>query len=759
MYYNFYFMLYTNSNKILVKFSISILMVCCGFSQVRINDTKSITSSLEILDLVQNESSLILGTSGGLSTYDIGAKKFSTFTNDQGLEDVEIKKLFIDLNNLLWIGFQNKIQVWDLENERSIALFNLGIQNVSGFVDFNGIIYSAVKKNDVWGLMEFLQVDEKIYYRDFYEISESNIISDIDVFGSRIFLNLGNTMIAGNPTVSHPMFWQDPFPDINENIKSLYVNDTTMIIQTNQKLILTSFSNNFTIIKENENIVSEIKDLHIDNLHKSIYGITDSTIFTIIDTNYEKIFKDSFFGFNVFIKIDNEIWIGSNVGLAKFASNNFEHISNNQPIVSSPSKIDFSENGDLVIASKDGVSVSGWKNLKKVLNPQNISSNLNLYNIDINLENDISSVLIIEDKVYIGLIQSDQAGIISFNLQFPETSFNTYKTTLISSVYKTKDMFKDRNNNLWILNDGATQGSIQILNDNRILTINDTGGYNIKGSNAIAIDNYNRLWIATLNSLIIYSYANTAFDPQNEKWVEIPIYLQFLREPFDINVSPKNRLWILTNYGLIYKDLKVNNDDPVISTGPIKANGDLSPFLTNVPFNKKSKIEFDPRGNIWITTDGNGVFVINEFGEFWPSSEGINISNSNLLSDNVNGVSFDDSDGLAYIATNKGITVLKIPFAKPKASYSAIDIFPSPFKIPSNKRMTIDGLRDNSKIIIMTLNGKVINQISAENISGYQAYWDGRDIQNRLVKTGIYLVKIFDKKGKFTFEKIAVINQ
>ena len=187
MHYNFHFMLYTNSNKILIKFSISILMVCCGFSQVRINDTKSITSSLEILDLVQNESRLILGTSGGLSIYDIGTNKFSTFTNDQGLGDVEIKKLFIDLNNLLWIGFQNKIQVWDLENERSIALFNLGIQNVSGFVDFNGIIYSAVKKNDVWGLMEFLQVDEKIYYRDFYEIKESNIISDIDVYGSRIF--------------------------------------------------------------------------------------------------------------------------------------------------------------------------------------------------------------------------------------------------------------------------------------------------------------------------------------------------------------------------------------------------------------------------------------------------------------------------------------------------------------------------------------------------------------------------------------------
>ena len=84
-------MLYTNSNKILIKFLISILIVCCGFSQVRIDDTRSITSSLKISDLVQNESRLILGTSGGLSIYDIGTNKFSTFTIDQGLGDVEIK--------------------------------------------------------------------------------------------------------------------------------------------------------------------------------------------------------------------------------------------------------------------------------------------------------------------------------------------------------------------------------------------------------------------------------------------------------------------------------------------------------------------------------------------------------------------------------------------------------------------------------------------------------------------------------------------
>ncbi len=69
-----------------------------------------------------------------------------------------------------------------------------------------------------------------------------------------------------------------------------------------------------------------------------------------------------------------------------------------------------------------------------------------------------------------------------------------------------------------------------------------------------------------------------------------------------------------------------------------------------------------------------------------------------------------------------------------------------------------EGLIELTDAIAKKENAKGLS-ISSENISGYQAYWDGRDNQNRLVKTGIYLVKIFDKKGKFTFEKIAVINQ
>jgi hypothetical protein len=114
---------------------------------------------------------------------------------------------------------------------------------------------------------------------------------------------------------------------------------------------------------------------------------------------------------------------------------------------------------------------------------------------------------------------------------------------------------------------------------------------------------------------------------------------------------------------------------------------------------------------------------------------------------------------LAYIATDKGISVLKIPFAKENTSYSNVDIFPSPFRVPTVTPLTIDGLMDGSSCMIMTLTGKVLKTIeSRADVEGYQAFWDGRDEAGDWVSTGVYLVAVYDKKGASSFSKIAVIR-
>ena len=123
----------------------------------------------------------------------------------------------------------------------------------------------------------------------------------------------------------------------------------------------------------------------------------------------------------------------------------------------------------------------------------------------------------------------------------------------------------------------------------------------------------------------------------------------------------------------------------------------------------------------------------------------------------MNDISFDSKNGLAYIATNKGVSIIRIPYSDEKKSYQYVEIFPSPFIIPNNKPLTINGLRDNSEIKIMTLNGIVIKTIYQSEVKGYQAYWNGLDDQGNLVGSGVYLIAIYNNDSS-TIEKVAVIR-
>ena len=82
----------------------------------------------------------------------------------------------------------------------------------------------------------------------------------------------------------------------------------------------------------------------------------------------------------------------------------------------------------------------------------------------------------------------------------------------------------------------------------------------------------------------------------------------------------------------------------------------------------------------------------------------------------------------------------------------------NPYIIPNIKPLTIDGLKDNSSIKIMSLNGLVFRSINKSDIKGYQAFWDGRDDGGNLVGSGIYLIAVYNNYGSL-IEKVAVIRK
>ena len=257
----------------------------------------------------------------------------------------------------------------------------------------------------------------------------------------------------------------------------------------------------------------------------------------------------------------------------------------------------------------------------------------------------------------------------------------------------------DGKGNIWGTSDNNYNLPLSVFNGNqsRHFSIGESGGVLSNNSYAISADNFNRVWVSSSSKLVMYKYSGDVMDPTSEVWLEERVDPGItMRTPLDINVSSKNRLWILTPIGLIHKDLQVSDTNPVSQTGPTATNGDLFPYFPNVVFNTNSRIRFDPRGNVWVTSEFDGIHIVTENGEYWPDINGLNESNSNLLSNHVNDVTFNGDEGLAYIATNKGVSVFRIPFSEEKKSYNSVNIFPSPFRIPSSTPMTVEGLKDET---------------------------------------------------------------
>ena len=733
------------------------------FSQSRVGEMRSITSSLKVRDIIFFENEIFLATEGGLASYNPISEEYKVFTSDDGLIDTDIYSINIGPMENIWIGSNKCIQVWNPKNQSIVDWFELDIEKVTGFSNYKGMVYSSTKQNGVWGITEFIFSNGKIYYRDFYSRNDIQNISNIITVGDKIILHVGKTLIAGNPHKEHLVNWINPYSNLNGEVKAINVNDGNLAVISSNTAYSIDNGNLLKVLITDNNNLSLIN--HVEVIDPQYFiAISDSILFSITLDKIEKKYSNSLLRFSSIVDYSSEFWLGSEIGFGKIKDEEFEFIARNQSYVNSSDVILLAETDKYIIANNKGISLSGWSNLSVKNYLDQDLDKLKLKNISLDLGNYFSEIVLLDSIVYMGMYYSSSAGIASFDisneLKFKNSLITNKDMSLNGFHFFVPDITLDRKNNLWAISKNNKMKPITVIKDDqtRYLSIEESNYLLSNDSNTLTVDNFNRLWIGSPDGLIMYKYEGDIMNPTGEIWLKENIDPGVVnRIPLDISISKKNRMWILTSIGLIYKDLQVSESEPVIKTGPISGQNDLNPYFPSILFNDRSKIRFDPRGNIWLTTHSNGVFVLTADGEYWPDINGLNTSNSNLLSDHVNDISFDSKNGLAYIATNKGVSIIRIPYADEKKSYQYVEIFPSPFIIPNNKPLTINGLRDNSEIKIMTLNGIVIKTIYQSEVKGYQAYWNGLDDQGNLVGSGVYLIAIYNNDSS-TIEKVAVIR-
>ncbi|NOZ56671.1 MAG: hypothetical protein GXO73_07775, partial [Calditrichaeota bacterium] len=166
-------------------------------------------------------------------------------------------------------------------------------------------------------------------------------------------------------------------------------------------------------------------------------------------------------------------------------------------------------------------------------------------------------------------------------------------------------------------------------------------------------------------------------------------------------------------------------------------------------------IGVDPQNNKWIGT-GSGITLLDPDG--YPVRH-FTTQNSDLVSDHVQAFAFDATSGDVYIGTSHGLSRLSTPYTAPKENLSEVLVYPNPYLVtPGGPKLTITNLARQSRVRILTEDGRLVRNFLPGEVPGGRVFWDGRNDRGQLVSSGVYLVLVTTEAGESAIRKVAVIR-
>ena len=488
------------------------LAFCLLFPQVRVGEMKAITSSLDVRSLIVSKDEIILATGGGLGVYQTISGEYIVNTKDHGLMDTDLTTVHKGPNGLLWIGSKSGVQVWDLNDEKRLDWFQLDIEMVSGFVTYKDMVYGTVKQNGVWGIMEFIHSNDKIYYRDFYGREDIGYIDDIVKLGDDLILLTDLGLIGGNPHQTHPIYWNKRFIQIGLPIIAMAEKDEELAIVTSQTIYSIQLNKPPVPMVTNQIEFSSIRSIAVRG-PLDYMAVTDSAVYHIGTDLFEKQFSDPGFHFSDITISNFSSIIGTNIGFAQFDGITLSHIAGNEPIIAAPQVISITPDNKIFMANARGISMSGWTNLSTFAHARGFSTSLNLEQSPIDFGNKVSRIFLGNDGyIYMGLIHSTTSGIVSFDvsdgIKVQQLYIPTVQSTNDDETFIVSGITMDGKGNIWGTSDNNYNLPLSVFNGNqsRHFSIGESGGVLSNNSYAISADNFNRVWVSSSSKLVMYKY-------------------------------------------------------------------------------------------------------------------------------------------------------------------------------------------------------------------------------------------------------------
>lgn len=219
-------------------------------------------------------------------------------------------------------------------------------------------------------------------------------------------------------------------------------------------------------------------------------------------------------------------------------------------------------------------------------------------------------------------------------------------------------------------------------------------------------------------------------------------------------LDKRNQLWIGTFRGLrvlyntsnFFED-NVSVDEIIILEDGIAKELLFQQFITD--------IEVDGSNNKWIGTADSGIFYLSSDGQ--KTIYHFTKDNSPLPSNTIADVSIDDTNGIVYIATSKGLVSFRSGGSSPFETLENAYAYPNPVRPNFNivdQKVKIKDISENVNIKITDIEGNLVAEAQSRTnqrhsgynleIDGGTAYWNGKNMANNVVASGVYLVMLSD---------------
>ena len=736
--------------------------------------------SYNLISSIDNGESVIYFASyNSIFSYDTSSNQIEKFDTLNELSGDEISAFYYsEINNNIVIGYSSGfLQIIDLNSNSIINIYDI----------LNKPTIPPNKKT----INDFFQSGDQLLISTGYGVSIYNLNGY--EFGDTYYIGDFATQINVTSTVIHENFIYASSPDlgilranINSNLidfnnwQTIYFGDIQELLYDGENIF---FYTDNSIMRINDEEITSILTLenqiiNINSSDSKFIIITDEKCLIYNDQLTQLVYEiDSetySSGFNEGIIKDNYIYIATNEKGVLIINNNsgdFSYLKPDGPLENDIFSVETLNNKTWVSYGNyteyfnpyplkfSGLSnydenLNSWFNISKDSIPE---SAVNLNNISINpFNNDnvfISSfeggILEIEDLNIIEFYDNNNSGLESLSINDP-----LYESVRIS------DLEFDQNGVLWILNSRIDSPLKSFNLDNNSWNsydfteiIND-GFQDELGFNDIEVDDYGNKWIAGLRSGLI-GFNNESGTNQLRKVFSQDQSNMPSSYVKSIAVDNNNHLWIGTIQGLrVLYNTSNFFDTSVVTTQQIVILEDGIPReLLEQQY--ISDIEVDGANNKWVATIGSGVFYFSPNGQ--QTIHHFTKENSPLPSNNINDISINYSNGKVYFATDNGLVSYNTGSTSSSENFSNTYIYPNPVRPEFNtefEKVKITGLTQNVNIKITDIEGNLVAEAQSNinsryrnfnlEIDGGTAFWNGKNLRNRLVSSGVYIIMLSD---------------